>query len=136
MSNNIDDNLNPIDDCLASSSANKKSNPEGQPRAEVWNSYTIDTKNRKYYSIRCQYCSKYWQRGIPFIMESHLANECSNCSQENQNYWQDKINNRNNNYQRTSKTKTKHTTHDTNNLKSHSINVNHQNSLDRAVLKA
>ncbi|CAG8766120.1 17950_t:CDS:2 [Cetraspora pellucida] len=32
MSNNIDNNLNPIDDCLASSSMNKKSNPGAKLR--------------------------------------------------------------------------------------------------------
>ncbi|CAG8583819.1 13006_t:CDS:1, partial [Cetraspora pellucida] len=78
MSNNIDHNLIAVGDC----SVNKKSKSGGRPRGEIWNAYTVEQKNGNYYSIRCDYCSKRWKRGIPNVMESHLANECSSCSQD------------------------------------------------------
>ncbi|CAG8781856.1 19329_t:CDS:2, partial [Gigaspora margarita] len=72
---------------------------------EIWDVYNVGKKIRKYYSVQYKYCYQYWQRGIPSTMESHLANGCSNCPQGEQKYWQDKIENRDNNYQRISKTK-------------------------------
>ncbi|RIB14156.1 hypothetical protein C2G38_2096617, partial [Gigaspora rosea] len=87
----------------STTSANK-SNSGGRPRKEVWDTYNIGEKIGEYYS--------------PMIVLLVP---------------QDKINNRNNNYQRASNTKTKHHKSkypaDTNN--SELISINHQNSLDR-----
>jgi hypothetical protein len=145
MSNNIDNNpiaTSDTEDCsiFSSSSMNKKSS--GRPREEVWDDYNIDKKNGKYYYIQCKYCSTHWQRGIPANMELHLANECSSCPQYKQKYWQDKIENRRNNYQRTYKTKRRKSTYlvNTNDSESltndlESLSIDRQNLLDRAVLK-
>ncbi|CAG8545746.1 12552_t:CDS:1, partial [Cetraspora pellucida] len=53
MSNNIDNDSITVNDCLVS--INKKSNSGGRPQGEIWNAYTIEQKNGKYYSIRCDY---------------------------------------------------------------------------------
>jgi len=126
MSNNIDNNpiaTSDTEDCsiFSSSSMNKKSS--GRPREEVWDDYNIDKKNGKYYYIQCKYCSTHWQRGIPANMELHLANECSSCPQYKQKYWQDKIENRRNNYQRTYKTKRRKSTYLVNTNDSESLKM-------------
>ncbi|CAG8814593.1 23982_t:CDS:1, partial [Cetraspora pellucida] len=53
MSNNTDNDSIIINDCLVS--INKKSNSGGRPREEIWNAYTVEQKNEKYYSIRYDY---------------------------------------------------------------------------------
>ncbi|CAG8827376.1 19236_t:CDS:2 [Gigaspora margarita] len=61
---------------------------------------------------------------------------CSNYPQDKQKYWQDKIENRDNNYRRTSKTKRQISTCSVNTNHLDSLSTSHQNSLDHAVLKA
>ena len=56
-------------------------------------------------------------------MELHLANECSSCPQYKQKYWQDKIVNRRNNYQRTYKTKRRKSTYLVNTNDSESLKM-------------
>ncbi|CAG8612230.1 23727_t:CDS:2 [Gigaspora margarita] len=81
--------------------------------------------------------------GIPANMKLYLANEYSSCPQYKQKYWQDKIENQHNNYQRTSKTKHCKSTYLVNTNDSESLtndlvslSIDRQNLLDHAVLKA
>uniref|UniRef100_U9TK33 BED-type domain-containing protein n=1 Tax=Rhizophagus irregularis (strain DAOM 181602 / DAOM 197198 / MUCL 43194) TaxID=747089 RepID=U9TK33_RHIID len=35
----------------------------------------------------CKFCHKKWQCAYISILQSHLANECTDCPEEIQNYW-------------------------------------------------
>jgi hypothetical protein len=49
----------------------------GRPQSEVWKHYEKKPlKSAGHFSAKCNYCKKFWARGHPNELESHLANNC------------------------------------------------------------
>ncbi|CAG8717178.1 26097_t:CDS:2 [Gigaspora margarita] len=57
-------------------------------------------KSHGHYEATCYYCfsKKSWAREKPAKLEAHLANECSNCSENISRYWQENVAKRKSNY--------------------------------------
>ncbi|PKY55072.1 hypothetical protein RhiirA4_503246 [Rhizophagus irregularis] len=66
---------------------NNKSKP-GRKQNGVWTYFKqTPLKSAGHYSGECKFCHKKWQRAYIGILQSHLANECTDCPEEIQNYW-------------------------------------------------
>lgn len=49
----------------------------GHPQSKVWKHYEKKPlKSAGHFSAKCNYCKKFWARGHPNELESHLANNC------------------------------------------------------------
>lgn len=60
----------------------KKRNLGGRPQSEVWKHFEKKPlKSVGHYSAKCTYCAKYWPRGTPNELETHLANDCKAASE-------------------------------------------------------
>jgi len=70
----------------------KKVNKGGPKFDEVWQYFIQGSEgNPGHYKATCYYCKKEWSRGRPVALKAHLANECSEYSEEISEYWQDKL---------------------------------------------
>jgi hypothetical protein len=67
-------------DNISESSFNNNQYLAECPVSDVWSRFTKgEEKAKGHYSTSCKYCPKTWNRGTPFKLKAHLANECPGC---------------------------------------------------------
>ena len=70
----------------------------GRPVSDVWLHFIKGKEKVKgHYSASCKYCPQTWNRGTPFKLKAHLANECPGCHYSISHFYLDEINNQQNN---------------------------------------
>ena len=68
----------------------------GRPVSNVWSHFVKGGgKVKRNYSASCKYCPKTWNRGTPFKLKAHLANEWPGCHYSISRFYLDGINQQN-----------------------------------------
>ena len=78
---------------ISENSFNNNQYLAGRPISDVWSHFVKgEEKTKGHYSASCKYCPKTWNRGTPFKLKAHLANECPSCHYPISRFYLDGIN--------------------------------------------
>jgi hypothetical protein len=72
---------------------NKGKNRGGRPKSLVWGIHAEQGMKifDGHYEATCHYCNRFWHRGSPQDIESHLANDCSKIPTETRQFFLDRL---------------------------------------------
>jgi hypothetical protein len=67
---------------------NKFKAKAGHKLDKVWEYFEkTPLKLPSYFTGKCKFCHKKWNRAYVSMLQSHLANECDECPEEIQSFW-------------------------------------------------